>query len=515
MYMCICFNPGILLVVKRRLCFSISASADFHHSSHGTSPIAVEVPISPDLHPPPIPCISSTTNNIESFTSTMPDNSVAVEVPVVIETRNPAPTLKSEKSSCSPFEIRSLDGSPPQRRSPSGKSHSLSPAEQIPCMNNSLIDGSNLCDGDVNVGFSKEKLIEKGAIPKIRTNTAHTNQVHVLNNGFTSNGGTNLDNCDSDIDSAQGAPGSPSHVVQLAAKKLEDVIQLHQCREDGSLIVGHVSHSVSSEVPRDTGKPCQDLKFIDDETEENRSTQFEGKSSVLSSDDWVSARDVMSSSQMLADLNLSQQTASTSVAVQRPYIDTSKKRIYLSSPPIKQSKGSRFKSLNCRSAGDSMESVNDELDASYCISDKNDPYCSNQGSIDSSIPNSPCMGDCNSQLRRGSVGPTNTSTCTPAPDIQIQSISVPTSPVRKVVRPDIKKAQSKQDISITKHKAQSPLFIRKKKSYKAVDSSDEDLALSSEDVTTCENYKNLETFQKAQLNRKVKKSNLYIKHYTA
>ncbi len=369
-------------------------------------------------------------------------------------------------------------------------------------MNNSLIDGS-IIDGDRNVGFSKEKFIEKGAIPKIRTNTAHINQVHVLNNGFTNNGGTNLDNCDSDIDSAQGALSSPSHVVQLAAKKLEDVIQLHQCREDGSLIVGHVSHSVSSDNSRDAGK---ELKFIDDEIDEGRSAQLEGKGTVLSSADWVSARDVMSSSQMLADGNISQQTActSSSVAVQRPYIDTSKKRIYLSSPPIKQSKGSRFKSLNCKSAGDSMESVNDELDASYCISDKNDPYSSKQGSLDSSIPNSPCTGDCNSPARRGSFGPTRDSSSTPVPDIQVQSVSVPTSPVRKVVRPDIKKAQSKQDISITKHKAQSPLLLRKKKSYKAVDSSDEDIALSSEDVTTCENYKNLETFQKAQLNRKVK-----------
>ena len=39
---------------------------------------------------------------------------------------------------------------------------------------------------------------------------------------------------------------------------------------------------------------------------------------------------------------------------------------------------------------------------------------------------------------------------------------------------------------------------------KAVESSDEEVLLSGDEVTTSENYKNLETFQKAQLTKKVR-----------
>ena len=51
---------------------------------------------------------------------------------------------------------------------------------------------------------------------------------------------------------------------------------------------------------------------------------------------------------------------------------------------------------------------------------------------------------------------------------------------------------------------QSPLSNRRQRYSRAVDSSDDEVApITGDDVTTCENYRNLETFQKAQLNKKV------------
>ena len=42
------------------------------------------------------------------------------------------------------------------------------------------------------------------------------------------------------------------------------------------------------------------------------------------------------------------------------------------------------------------------------------------------------------------------------------------------------------------------------------DSSDEEHTMSAEEITTSENYRNLETFQKAQLNKKVGHISIHI-----
>ena len=94
------------------------------------------------------------------------------------------------------------------------------------------------------------------------------------------------------------------------------------------------------------------------------------------------------------------------------------------------------------------------------------------------------------------------------------SASLPASPVHKLTG----RKQGKSSSSTSKQRSatlsllggrsrlQSPLIRRRlKSSTNAADSSDDEYTLSAEEITTSENYRNLETFQKAQLNKKVTK----------
>ena len=415
------------------------------------------------------------------------------------------------------YIFRSLDGSPPQRRSPSVKSRSLSPAEQIPYTSNTLIE-TNLVDGDIGLGFSKDIFMERGAIPKVKSNNNQLNQVHASNGFSNSNGSNHTDTYDSDTD-PQAVSGSQSHIVQLAAKKLEDVIQLHQCRQDGSLIIENGLSPYSTRRDRstvDNGKPCREIKYIDDEVEEFVESCSEAGDPMYCSSDSISARDIMTSTQMLMDFDAQsgQLSAGSSTLLSTPThsanenIESQSKRVILATPsPQKHSKHRRFKSLNCRSASESIDSLQDILDQSYYISKKHESSTQNSRCssprTSCSNPNSPILGDRRILgIRRGSL---ELKRFTSKQDCSVkESTSLPTSPVRKIVKPETKKARSKQDISMTKHKAQSPLMKRKGRNNKHIDSSDEEIVISGNDILTSENYKNLETFQKAQLSKKVK-----------
>lgn len=415
--------------------------------------------------------------------------------------------------------FRSLDGSPPQRRSPSVKSCTLSPGDQIPFTGSTLVE-TNLVDGDLSLRFSKDLFVERGAIPKVKSNSAQLNQVYASNGFNNSSSGTQIDLCDSDTDLLGVSAGSQNHLVHLAAKKLEDVIQLHQCRKDGSLIIENGSSSHGQRLNGRTveqveGKSGTEIKYIDDEAEELLDSSSESGEAVYCSNDSISARDVMKSSKLLTDADAqsgqlsagSSTLLSTPTHVARDTVNSQNKRVILAtSSPQKHSKPRMFRSLNCRSTSESIDSLQDILDQSYYISAKQgssgqNSTCSSPRTAHSN-PSSPVMGDRKiSGIRRNSLE-LKRFNC--KQDCSVSgSTSLPTSPVRKMVKPQTKKAHSKQDISLTKHKAQSPLMKRKSKATKYFDSSDEELIISGDDILTSENYKNLETFQKAQLSKKV------------
>ena len=82
------------------------------------------------------------------------------------------------------------------------------------------------------------------------------------------------------------------------------------------------------------------------------------------------------------------------------------------------------------------------------------------------------------------------------------SASLPNSPVHRLHKPDSPSKVIKEEALKAKCKHHSPLFKRKSKFGKGVDNSDEDFS-SVEDMRMAFNFKNLESFQKAQVKQKV------------
>ncbi len=445
------------------------------------------IPIVSDVYVNPHAKLTS--HSSSDTTGTNMADTGTMEVPVIIE-RHAVFQSKVDKSS--PLEIRSLEGSPPQRRSPSLKSRSLSPAEQVThtFASNTLVDG-NIADG-VDAIFSRDMYIEKGAIPKIKMN----------NNNYQVSSSSN--NCESDSDSTQyDTPSSPRSVVQLAAKKLEDVIQRHGCRENGTLpMIVNVSDDGHQVPPRWADKACYEIRYIDEDNEVDTMDQSrEHRETIVCSvqNGGLSAREIMSSTLMLADLDTNSARTSTSgtdVTVKGG------KRLVLAPPPPAEKLSKVGKSGKGRKSGRHQGASRDFL----C----NNQYASDTGSSQStspktSIPSSPILGG--DRHRRSSleikrVGPKHEGSKHGGIETA-QSASLPTSPVHRIIKPNPKKAHSKQDVSVNKSKM-SPLSKRRLKSCKAVDSSDEEITMSGDEVLmTCANYKNLETFQKAQLTKKV------------
>lgn len=97
------------------------------------------------------------------------------------------------------------------------------------------------------------------------------------------------------------------------------------------------------------------------------------------------------------------------------------------------------------------------------------------------------------------------------PDFEINhSASLPASPIRRSPKGD-SPTMKLEEVLKGKCKHYSPLFKRKSKySSNQMESSDEDLSSSVEEIRYSHNYKNLESFQKAQFKQKVSKRQMVL-----
>ncbi|XP_052808903.1 tubby-related protein 4-like isoform X1 [Mya arenaria] len=88
-----------------------------------------------------------------------------------------------------------------------------------------------------------------------------------------------------------------------------------------------------------------------------------------------------------------------------------------------------------------------------------------------------------------------------------QTTSLPSSPFHVLHKPDSPTVKLKEElIKNGKCRHHSPLFKRKAKLCRSIEMSDDDNDSSAEDVRISSNYKNLESFQKAQLKHKLRKA---------
>ncbi|KAL5010501.1 hypothetical protein ScPMuIL_012806 [Solemya velum] len=89
----------------------------------------------------------------------------------------------------------------------------------------------------------------------------------------------------------------------------------------------------------------------------------------------------------------------------------------------------------------------------------------------------------------------------------MQTTSLPASPIKRNSKLDSPTKLLRQEVLKGKCKHYSPIFTRKSKySAKSVDSSDEDITTSVEEMRLNHSYKNLESFQKAQMKQKLRRA---------
>ena len=437
------------------------------------------------------------------------------------------------------MEISSLDASPPQRRSPSFKGRALSPAEQpFTCANNTLVDGP-VADGervvlmDMLTDCSLSKLVKVNHHPNPSThNPTNLSCSHKLP-------ARTVELCDSSSgsDSQESQNGSLStfNVMQMAAKKLEESVEQKpfvvcgvgeaMVNMPGRHMSGKTYRPVSApaamiNMPRWADKACQDLKYIDDENEEPQTDLYkrEHRDAIYCKIGEMSAVDVMQSAQGLSQLdsienitdtnNLHHKITPPEIQRKRVFLAKNKKKhskktTELNICAVRNSKGLIVSQIDKKCLGESSASIDMVTSSSECSSRQ------------SSVPNSPVPKRCPLAVRCGSFewrrsSDTERSFDTPpshkdALAHNTHSASLPTSPVRKIASPQHKKSKSKQDITKSDHRSPLRRKHKKNKNYnQAVDSSDDEMSSNGERInTTCENYKNLETFQKAQLNKKV------------
>lgn len=85
-----------------------------------------------------------------------------------------------------------------------------------------------------------------------------------------------------------------------------------------------------------------------------------------------------------------------------------------------------------------------------------------------------------------------------------QTASLPSSPLHRLHKPNSPTMKLKEEVINGKCKHHSPLFKRKSKYPRSVETSEDDCSSSIEDMRISCNFKNLESFQKAQLKNKVR-----------
>lgn len=253
-----------------------------------------------------------------------------------------------------------------------------------------------------------------------------------------------------------------------------------------SFVDKYIRLDVQDDIPRWADPACQGIKFVDDDdVSVNKDTVYESNS-------------ICDSSQVLTP------TAETprlylesSLDLQSLEVESADK--VKSCDPVVTSHDLRSHwRLSSQDSVDSVETFDDgttpmissaeNLSEQY-ISDKEYPVVSN-GSIETGIN---LLNVCN---RKSSLTRNFDKY-----DIT-HSASLPNSPVHRFHKADSPTKTIKEEVLKAKCKHHSPLFKRKSKYNKGLENSDEDFS-SIEDVRLAFNFKNLESFQKAQVKQKV------------
>ncbi|KAL3883564.1 hypothetical protein ACJMK2_029816, partial [Sinanodonta woodiana] len=237
-----------------------------------------------------------------------------------------------------------------------------------------------------------------------------------------------------------------------------------------SLVNTLIHSDAQDNVPRWADPAVQGIKYIDDEdTLANMEISFENNSVCDSS-----------------------QSALTPT-------DTTQKRLYLAShtPQEMTTCKTDAASFQRKTIGKNSDSLFKEKMAATDVKMKDTPSSKMESGFSDSIKS---IGS--EDLRMELFSRHRKSS-----DVEItQSASLPASPIRRLHKPDSPTKRLREEVLKGKCKHYSPLFKRKSKYYNGSFELDEEFSSSSlEDMHLDYTFKNLESFQKAQLKQKLRK----------
>ena len=371
----------------------------------------------------------------------------------------------------------------------------LSPASETHPQNNQAF---NISEEDSSVIFDSYK--QQGARPKVPL-AAPTCANQALSEGpsgviglaLNSNFVNNSKNLSSIASSAKCI--SSQSEISSSAQVLDAGSQVgnyffsnghsSQSPRDQKHIPSFVDRFIRSDLedntPRWADPACQGIKFVDDEDTHPKDLVYESHS-------------VCDSSQILSPTSGSQ------------------KRLYLEGPQELEERDSssehdledqNIKSMNLR-LNASHSSINSSEDD---ITTNGDVVRSLENITDSSETNTQCSSQTSLDKMITSLSLCRKRKSSLLNDVEhldiTQSTSLPASPLHRLHKPDSPSKKLKEEAIQGKCKHHSPLFKRKSKYVRVQEHLDHDYSSSSEEIRIPYNYKNLESFQKAQLKQKV------------
>ena len=338
------------------------------------------------------------------------------------------------------------------------------PLQQPFSLNETSVNDSGILSLTANSNRINSAL-SGNAIPSVHSSNVVTSQENDSAE-ITLNGDVVVENVKSDTKESES--GSNFHGAQRSVPSFVDKF---------------IRPDVQDDIPRWADPACLGIKFVDeDDISVNKDTVYESNSICDSSQVLTPTADTprlyLESSQDLAGLEVE---SADKVKSCDPVVTSCDLRSHwrLSNQDSVDS---------CDTGDDSAAVSSNENLYEQISSDQENPVLTN-GSIENGIH---LLNVCN---RKSSLTRNFDKF-----DIT-HSASLPSSPVHRLHKADSPTKKIKEEALKGKCKHHSPLFKRKPK-YKSTDRGDEDFS-SVEDVRMAFNFKNLESFQKAQVKQKV------------
>lgn len=331
-------------------------------------------------------------------------------------------------------------------------------------VSSNVVNGSKLCYG---LGNSAQSVVSSQSDMTAKPQTSEMQTMHKSNSAIVG-----------DYFFTNGAFNHSESTEEERAKPLMDDVPSKPVQ---SFVDRFVRMDQQDDIPRWADPACQGIRYADDDEQNNRELVFEGNIVFDSSQVLTPTSD--NQKRLYLEPGSEAETKSGESSDHEKHTDAKCTTRKLSRDLVKERKGSC--AGYCNGFGDYINEQ-DNLPL--------EPFIAGE---DLGVKETAVLISINKQ---------KTSVLSDFERLDItQTASLPNSPLHRLHKPDSPTKKLRDEVIKGKCRHHSPLFKRKSKYARTLDTSeDEDIISSSvEDIKMSSNYKNLESFQKAQLKQKV------------